>query len=257
MAKKKLQARRNRQKVKLEFGWLKPLLALLTVSGSALGLTLMLEWMNDARYWPVNQVRIEGHFRFLQRAEIEHEVAPVASNGFFAMNVGEIQARLQALPWVDRVSVRRVWPDRVEIIIDEQLAVAHWGDEALMNARGQVFEPSPLPALEALPRLEGPQGYEKRVLVMYRELATLLQPLKLGITHLSLSPRRTWDMQLSNGLVLAIGRNEPIERVARFVRVYPAILAAGDGQLSGVDLRYSNGFAIHWEQTNKTAKSAG
>lgn len=256
MVKKKLQARRK-QKIELGFGWVKPLLALLTLSGSAVGLTLMLEWMHDPEAWPVAQVRIDGEFRYLLATDLEREVAPIAAEGFFVMNVSDMQAHLQQLPWVEQVSVRRVWPDRLELRVREQQPVARWGEQALMNAGAVVFEPEALPELNALPLLNGPKGHEQRVLAMYRELEDLLTPLQLAVTRLSLSQRRTWDMQLSNGLTLAVGRNQPMARVARFVRVYPAILAAGDGQLSSVDLRYSNGFAVYWQQSDQTAKSAG
>ena len=256
MVKKKRQAKRK-QKLELSFTWVKPLLALASVVGSAIGLTLMLDWMNDPRYLPVRQVQVEGQFRHLQNALVQEEVAPVAATGFFAMDVSDMQSRLQALPWVDLVSVRRVWPDRLEIRVREQQAVAYWGDDALMNARAQVFQPQQLPEMDSLPFLQGPQGHEQRVLTMYREMSALLAPLKLSITHLHLSPRRSWDARLSNGLTLDVGRKQPVERVARFVRVYPAILAAGDGQVSAVDLRYSNGFAVQRQATNKTANSAG
>src|SRR5210317_1705296 len=114
MAKKKLQAKRNQQ-VRLRIDWLKPMLALVTLAASAGGLAMLLEWMNNPREWPVKSVHIEGGFRHLQRADIQNEVAPLASDGFFAMNVAMIQQRIQQLPWVEQVSVRRVWPDQLTI----------------------------------------------------------------------------------------------------------------------------------------------
>jgi cell division septal protein FtsQ len=41
------------------------------------------------------------------------------------------------------------------------------------------------------------------------------------------------------------------------VRVYPAILAAANGRLVAVDLRYSNGFAVRWQAMNEEVKGAG
>jgi len=246
MARKQEQARRK-QKFQPGFGWLKPLLALLTVAGSALGLMLMLEWMNDPYQWPVKQVRIEGEFRHLQHAQLQQAVAPLVADGFFVMDVGEIQTRLQALAWVDQVSVRRVWPDQLRIDVREQQAVARWGTDSFINARAEVFKPEQIGKPAALPRLSGPDGYPRRVLIMYGKMQALLKPLQLGIADLTLDARRTWQVQLSNGLTLAVGRNHPLQRVARFVKVYPAVLAAGKGRLTAVDLRYSNGFAAHWQ----------
>ena len=72
-------------------------------------------------------------------------------------------------------------------------------------------------------------------------------PLKLSVGSLQLDARRTWRVQLSNGLTLEVGRSHPVQRLERFVRVYPAILAAGEGRVLSVDLRYSNGFAVQWQ----------
>jgi len=250
MAIKKPQAKRKQQ-VRLSIDWLKPMLALVTVVASAGGLTLLLEWMNDPREWPVQSVDIEGEFRHLQRTDIQNEVAPLTSDGFFAMNVVLIQQRVQQLSWVDQVSVRRVWPDKLSIQMREQQPVAHWGAHGFLNARSQVFEPQQPLELAQLPHFEGPDGYERRVLEMYRRMQAMLRPLKLGIGSLHLDARRTWRMQLSNGLTLEVGRSHPVQRIARFVRVYPAILAAGEGRVLSVDLRYSNGFAVQWQKRDE------
>lgn len=257
MAKKKLQARRK-QTFTPSFGWVRPVLALLTVLGSALGLALMLEWMKDPQQWPVSRVQVEGEFRHLQTAQLQSVVAEPAAAGFFVVDVSDIQNRLQALPWVDRVSVRRVWPDELDIQVSEQQPVAHWGADSFMNARAEVFTPEPAVTVDRLPQLDGPEGYQQRVLDMHGRLQALVKPLQLDISRLDLTARRAWRVQLSNGLTLEVGRRHPLERVARFVRVYPAILAAGgDGRLTAVDLRYSNGFAAHWRAADAETKQTG
>jgi cell division protein FtsQ len=256
MATKKTQAKRK-QSFKPSLRWLKPALAVTTIAGSVIALTMMLDWMQDPRRWPVQSVHIVGSFRHLQQGELRHEVAPLASKGFFGMNVSAVQQRLQSLPWVEQVSVRRVWPDQLSIAVREQQPVAYWGDAAFLNPRAEVFEPEYLADLPDLPRFEGPEGHQQRVLLMYQRLQHALQPLKLSVATLRLDARRTWYMQLSNDLTVEIGRSDPVERIERFVRAYPAILAAGSGQVMSVDLRYSNGFAVLWQQVDKEAESTG
>jgi cell division protein FtsQ len=256
MAKKKLQARRK-QPFTPTFGWVRPILALLTVVGSALGLTAMLEWMKDPQQWPVSRVQIEGEFRHLQNTQLQTVVEPSAAAGFFVVDVSEIQTRLQELPWVDQVSVRRVWPDELDIEVLEQQPVAYWGANGFINARAEAFSPEQTVELPGLPRLDGPEGLQQRVLQMHARLEELLKPLQLEVSRLSLTARRAWRLQLSNGLTLEVGRQHPLQRVARFVRVYPAILAAGEGRLTAVDLRYSNGFAAHWQAADAATKHTG
>ncbi|WP_455233816.1 cell division protein FtsQ/DivIB [Thiogranum longum] len=241
----------------LSFGWVKPMLALTTLLGSAGGLVMLLSWMKDPHYWPVQAVHIEGKFRHLQREQLQGEISPLASAGFFAMNVGEIQAHIQQMAWVEQVSVRRVWPDQLKILLKEQQPVAYWGDAAYLNGQAQVFEPQQRVELTGLPYLEGPDGYEQRVLTMYQGMGEMLQSLKLRVKSLRLDARRAWRLQLSNGLTIEIGRNDPVDRVARFVRVYPAILASGNGRVVAVDLRYSNGFAVRLQQLEEQLEQTG
>jgi cell division protein FtsQ len=256
MTAKQAQAKR-RQQLKPSFHWLKPVLALATLVGSVVGLSILLDWMKDPYQWPVQTVNVNGKFNYLQPRQLQDEVAPLASDGFFGMNVGAIQERLQNLAWVEQVSVRRVWPDRLSIAVKEQQPVAYWGEKAFLNPRARVFEPEPTVDLPALPRFQGPDGYEQRVLLVYRQLQDMLKPLQLSVDSLRLDARRTWRVRLSNDLTVEIGRGNPVDRIARFVRVYPAILAAGSGQMVSVDLRYSNGFAVRRQQVDTHAESTG
>lgn len=255
MAKRK-QAR-TRQKKPVSLHWLKPALAVGSVAASAIGLALLLQWMQDPRAWPLNKVQVEGRFQHLQQSGLEAEITPLLEAGFFVVDVAEIQKRLGSLPWVNDVSVRRVWPDRITVSIVEQKAVARWGDNGFLNQQAEVFTPTSQVDIAGLSQLAGPQGYEQRVLDMYRQLQGLLQPLRLEVDDLQLDARRAWHMTLSNGLVLEIGRGQPVQRVSRFVRVYPSILAAGSGQLVAVDLRYSNGFAVRWQPLEDDTRSTG
>ncbi len=252
--KRKVQAQRRQKAPRKPLSrWLRPAFAALVVSGSVAGLTLMLEWMKDPQAWPVETVQLEGNFHYIDRASLKGFLAPMLKQGFFGVPVAEVQSQLQARPWIEQVSVRRVWPNRLQIRIREQQPVAHWGEAAYLNPRGERFLPEPAVEIEGLPQLAGPDGYEQRVLAMYSRMRKTLRPLQLDVAQLQLDARRAWHMRLANGLKMELGRHDPVQRVARFVRAYPAIMATGKGQAMSVDLRYSNGVAVHWQSMGKQA----
>ncbi len=256
--KRKMQARRRQKPARKSLGhWLRPAFVVLVMSGSIAGLVFMLEWMKDPHAWPVKTVQIEGDLQYLDRAALQAFLVPMADEGFFGVQVALIQSRLQARPWVERVSVRRVWPDRLQIYIREQQPVAHWDEAGFLNPRGEFFHPQVAVKIEGLPQLTGPEGHEQRVLSMFAQMRKALQPLQLGVVRLQLDARRAWHVQLDNGLKMELGRRNPLQRVARFVHAYPAILAAGSGRVVSVDLRYSNGVAVHWQSIDKQAKRTG
>ena len=50
-----------------------------------------------------------------------------------------LYARIEAIDWVDAVIVRRRWPGTLFVRIVEQVPAARWGDDGLLNTRGELF----------------------------------------------------------------------------------------------------------------------
>ena len=78
----------------------------------------------------------------LQRANAAHVEAVVRdelSGTFFTMNLDRSRAALARVPWVRKVALRRQWPQRLEVEIEEHAPLARWNDAALVNAEGEVF----------------------------------------------------------------------------------------------------------------------
>jgi cell division protein FtsQ len=152
------------------------------------------------------------------------------------------------IPWVRRAEVRRLWPDRIEVRLEEHVPLARWGrreEGRLVNVHGELFT---APSQAELPQLAGPAGTVREVATRYAEFRELLAPLSLEPRQVLLSERRAWQVRLDTGLVLALGRDQGRdtvkERLARFVDVYPSTLAGMTRRLDYVDLRYPNGFAL-------------
>ncbi len=204
--------------------------------------------LRQALEFPFRQVQVVGQLRHVDAAQVRDIAAPYAERGFFATDVDAIRSAVRALPWVERAAVRRIWPDQLQITVVEQVAVARWGEEGLLNARGEVFVPVRGPLPEDLPRLAGPPGTAATVLAHYRDMAARLAALDLRLVALSQDRRRSWRARLDNGVELMLGKVQPRERVARFVRYYPQVVRE-EGDVRLFDLRYANGFAIRRAET--------
>ena len=196
---------------------------------------------------PVREVRIMGDFQNLSQKELQEDIAPFVSRDFFSVDIEAIEAAVRANPWVYQVSVRRVWPDAVEIRIEEQEIAARWGNDALLNPYGDVFRPTleDLPA--GLPKIFGPETKRHELidhfLATYRELGSI----GLVLTGLVEDRRGSWVLELNNGMNLALGQREQKKRIDRFVKAYPGLIAPREEQVKRIDLRYSNGLAIAWQ----------
>ena len=158
------------------------------------------------------------------------------------MDLAAARDALQQVPWVRGVSVRRQWPGRLEIAVEEHQPLARWNDTALVNMQGEVFEAG---YGEELPDFYGPDGTAGEVTARYREFSAPLRTLQFGIDALSRSARGAWDVKLDDGMTIALGREQVGERWARWMQVserYRDRIAQG-GELAAVDMRYANGFA--------------
>lgn len=187
-----------------------------------------------------------------QRVDAQ-EVLAVARNevrgNFFTVDIERLKQSLETLPWVRGVTIRREFPDRLAVQLEEHQALARWNGAArfdglrtgLVNTHGEVFSAD---SEQALPVFIGQAGDSIEVAQRYGEFSRQLAALDLQVVQLALSPRHAWQMRLSNGMVLELGREEMEQRLARFVAVYPYSLAAQAGSVRYVDMRYRNGFAV-------------
>jgi cell division protein FtsQ len=175
-------------------------------------------------------------------------VRDVRGNFFFAPLAG-VRAVFETVPWVRKAGVRRVFPDGLMVEIEEHRPLALWGDGRLVNTFGELFSANLGEAEEdgPLPHFSGPPGTEVQVARRFAELRRAVAPLGVAPAALALSDRHAWTLTLADGTTMLLGRDQgmPIDkRIARWVEVYPQVMAELDRRAEVVDLRYPNGFAI-------------
>jgi cell division protein FtsQ len=179
-------------------------------------------------------------------AHLESVIRSELGGTFFTMDLDAARASLARVPWVRSVALRRQWPRRLEIAVDEHVPIARWNDNALVDARGDVFVAN---YAGELPEFNGPDGQSALMTARFREWSALLAPLALRLTGLDLSARGGWQLHAESAggpLTLDVGRDDVAGRLERFRGVYArtlGVLARAGKHIDHVDLRYRNGFA--------------
>jgi len=204
---------------------------------------------------PVRHIEITGEFTHLRTSDIEQRVAQVLDGGFLDLDMHQVRAAVMALPWVGQASVRRVWPDTLRMHVVEQVPLARWNGEALVNPRGQVFRPEHLTALDGLPHLYGEEEMAPEVVAFYLRLQAGGVPDGLEIAELAHNQRGEWRVVFDNHLKLILGGEDLGVRLAAFSRIYPQ-LAVHMGRLPlRIDMRYEHGFAVQWQPADEAQAS--
>ena len=191
--------------------------------------------------FPIREVTIDGQLTHVNREQIKLIVAKHLKGNFFTLNLIKTRDAFEKLPWAREVSVRRRWPDKLDVKIEEHQALARWGNIALVNTHGELFQAA---TDSELPVFYGPGDGVLEVTKKYGNYSQILNKADIKISQVTLSPRRAWEIKTSKELVIALGRVDMDTRLTRFVGAYQSTLSQLNVKMLYADLRYPNGFAV-------------
>ena len=195
---------------------------------------------------PIASIEISGPFQRVSALQIEEAISDAVDVGFVGADLGAIQSRIVALPWIDQARVARRWPNRIAITVTEQVPAAIWGSNGLLNTRGELFMSDARHAPAELPHLSGPDGHSADVAARYLEVRDRLIPAGLDLRRMHLDARGSWEMTLQNGIEIRLGRRSIDERTDLFIDIVADIITSRAQDIDYIDMRYGNGFTIGW-----------
>jgi len=212
-------------------------------------------WVSQLPMFTLRTVTVDSMYgmelKHVNKLTLRAGVVGRIKGNFFTTNLEQVRVAFEAVPWVRKATVRREWPDQLIVEVEEHEALGTWGEDGrLLSVKGDVFTANLAEADEdhALPELDGPEGSEKEVLARFAELRAWFAPIQLTPEKLNLSSRYAWTVRLSNGMSVALGREQDKttlrKRVDRLVGIYPQLVTRLEG-IDTVDMRYQNGLALH------------
>ena len=193
---------------------------------------------------PVRSVRISGEFAQVSKADIERTVEPLLAPGLLRIDVEAIRRVALDVPWVREVSIRRAWPEGLDISVVERDATARWAGGGYLEHDGAHFRPGDGTDLDSLPLLAGPEGTQRRVLDLHAALESVLAPLGIRLAATELTPRGVLYASLEDGPRLVMRPDAVEGDVAVHARAIAKLMADRLHEIERIDLRYPNGFAV-------------
>lgn len=194
--------------------------------------------VNETRF-----INIEGIDSDEQINEINRKLTIVDPQ---VASLEQIKLGLEELGWIHDVSVRKVWPDKLHIFVNEQVPLARWNETYYLNNDGEVFSSNYI-QIAVVPALKGPQGTERLVMWQFQKLNSVVSATGESIAALELSDRGSWSFNLG-GVSVRLGKEDILERMRRFLRVYKEVdFAEKLFDIEEIDTRYPNGIAVKWK----------
>ena len=222
------------------------------VAAAGVLLAAIVWWLMRSPWWTIRTLEVQGDLQRNSPASLRASALPRLHGTFLTLDLARAQAVFESIPWVRKAVVRRVWPNRLSVTLEEHRPAARWfatdGSERLVNSHGEVFD-GMLDDLEgeALPTLSGPDGTSARLLQMHRSVDPQFRRLSRRVLHVELSSRGSWGLVLDDDASIQLGRGDDAEvlaRTTRFTSTVSQVTGNYRAALVSADLRHSSGYAI-------------
>lgn len=227
--------------------------ALFGVFGAVL-LAALVSWAANRATFSIGAITVTGDVTHNNAVTLRANVVPKLGGSFLTLDLAHAKQAFEGVPWVRQAIVKREFPNRLKVVLQEHQPVAYWGPEAesrLLNNFGEVFEANVGEVeREDLPRLGGPAGQEAQVLAIYRVLQPRFESMDLSLEQLDLTGRGSWVARLDTGASIEIGRGSDAEIVARterFLKTLTQVTSRYKRRPDAVetaDLRHADGYAL-------------
>lgn len=239
---------------KWNFSWLNRKFAVIVfVLALIVGLYLVSEPLVKVFERPIKSVVVEGEFKLITKARATELIGNEIDGDFLQLNLMRLKDALLTDPWVEKVTLNRRWPDTLVVKITEQKPIARWGD-GFLNQRGEIVRVEDATKLSGLPWLQGNESDAIEILQQYQDLSQILRSRGLEVLALKCDNKKSWRLTIKNHVEIALGRDQVMEKIRRFVTVYDTKLNSVWTDVKAIDLRYSNGVAVRWVGDSEMAK---
>ncbi|WP_084205749.1 cell division protein FtsQ/DivIB [Thiomicrorhabdus chilensis] len=204
---------------------------------------------------PIEEFHLSMELKELDRAQVDEVLEPYLGKSFWDVELNKIQADLVRLDWVSQAVVKRSWPDQLKISIVEQNPVARWGNDGLVNHKGEVFFPNNLQRFEHFVRLEGRIENSAGLLAKLAEFQQKLNEIGWTVERLQETANGVWEIHILDGPTLILDQQDQHHKFQRFLAAYPDLKNGFRKSAQVYDLRYSNGFAIKLKEAKASTLS--
>lgn len=168
-------------------------------AGALPAISLALGDAVQAMGFGLEQVALSGH-RFTADSDVYSALKLDRERYLIGFDGAAARLRVEALPWVERAEVTRVWPGQLDVRVSERTAFALWqrGDrEYLIDKTGRVLQPVAAGTITHLPRVAGETAEKEAANLM------LLLARHTGLSAEFRSAERIngrrWSISLKNG----------------------------------------------------------
>lgn len=201
----------------------------------------------------IDEVEITGQSE-VSEFDVLHRMAIGPYPSIVTFDAIAARERVEALPWVDHVTIRKLYPDTLQVAIVEREPFAIWQRDrgvSLIDDQGRIITNRVDGRYAGLPLVVG-EGAEQRAgefVTLLEEFPSLAPRVKAGV----LVSGRRWNVVLQNGIEIMLPEEDPASALIQ-------VVALDDGhglfsrEIAAVDLRLASRLIFRLTETGYEAR---
>ena len=200
----------------------------------------------------IDRVVINGEFNYLSERDVIDLIDENVQTGFLTLDLPELNRKIVEQDWIRSSSIRRSWPATLIVNIEEEIPVARWGEQQLLNNVGDYIDVINKDSVSHLPVIFSQAGNTKEIIKIYQLISELLGPVGLRIDKVESDNAGSWTLTVLSDIKIILGRDQLVEKLQRLQSVWMAELSSQEKNINAIDLRYPNGLAVKWKQNTRS-----
>ena len=200
----------------------------------------------------IDRVVINGEFNYLSERDVVNLIDENVQTGFLTLDLPELNRKIVEQDWIRSSSIRRSWPATLIVNIEEEIPVARWGEQQLLNNVGDYIDAINKDSVSHLPVIFSQVGNTKEIIKIYQLISGFLEPVGLRIDEVESDNAGSWTLTVLSDIKIILGRDQLVEKLQRLQSVWLAELSSQEKNINAIDLRYPNGLAVKWKQNTRS-----
>ena len=193
---------------------------------------------------PIETIDLNGNFKRVSKKVIQNNFSNITGQGYLNFNINELKLTIESVSWVQSATVVKKWPDKIEVTIIEDDVIGLWNNQSVLNSSGEVFNVDKRTIPSNLIKFYGPEGTNKNVYENYIIFNDELNGRGLILESMEFSVLGSWSFTIRPKIKIKLGKSELSQRFDRFLLVWDESLLDNYDQISYIDFRYTEGFAL-------------
>ena len=200
----------------------------------------------------IDRVVINGEFNYLSERDVIDLIDENVQTGFLTLDLPELNRKIIEQDWIRSSSIRRSWPATLIVNIEEEIPVARWGEQQILNNVGDYIDVINKDSVSHLPVIFSQVVNTKEIIKIYQLISELLGPVGLRVDKVESDNAGSWTLTVLSDIKIILGRDQLVEKLQRLQSVWMAELSSQEKNINAIDLRYPNGLAVKWKQNTRS-----